>query len=104
MGLDTVLCFLFQKKKFKSIFFILDNLSQTLFFNPYVFAIWCRRPRTFQTMNSTRSYRQSSIYKKTTPSGYKDIKFEFEVITEVSFLFKINFQTTSSSIFVNQFV
>ena len=42
-------------------------------FNPYIFATQCRRPLTFQTMNSVRLNNLSLKYQRCTPSGCKDI-------------------------------
>ena len=50
------------------------SLCHKLWFsNPYIFTTQCRRPDTFQTVNSVGSKNLSLKYQKFTPYGYKDI-------------------------------
>ena len=42
-------------------------------FNSYIFAIQCRKPLIFQSMNSVRSNSLSLKYQKFTPTGWKDM-------------------------------
>ena len=90
------ICFMGQCTLFKNMLVMLETLSKLRtqywkrnwiflkkklwFSNPYFFAIKCRRPDKFLTMNYTGPINICLKYESCKPSGYKDIcirKFEY---------------------------
>ena len=69
---------------------ILKELSfchKLYFSNIYIFAIQCRRPLIFQTMNSVRPNYLSLKYKRITKSDCKDTGIrQYEFVTKTQFL------------------
>ena len=60
------------------------------FVHLYIFAIQCRRPFIFQTINYVRSNGLSLKYQRFTSSGWKDIGFsKFEFVAKTQFLLAI---------------
>ena len=68
-----VLCW---QKLFQLYYLIKEwNLCHKLrFSNTYIFAILCRRPQIFQSMNSITSNNLNLKYQRFTPSGCQDIR------------------------------
>ena len=58
------------------------------FLSPYIFAIQCRRPLIFQTMNSVSSNSLSLKQQMFAPSGCKDIGiWKLEFVGKTKFLY-----------------
>jgi len=65
----------------------IESLPQTLIFFFYIFAIQCRRPLLFQTINSARAYNLSLQYLRFKPLGSIDIGIgKFEFVAKTPFL------------------
>jgi len=70
------------------------SLCHKLWFsNPYILATQCRRPKLFQTMNTSRSNNLNLKYKRFTKSGCKDIG-----IKKLEFVAKTQFLSSDSCI------
>ena len=64
------------------------------FSNPYIFATHCRKPLTFQTMNSIKSNNLSLKFQRVTPSEaeFKEFEQRLKFETELKYgWFQIKF-------------
>ena len=65
----------------------IESLPQTLIFFFYIFAIQCRRPLLFQTINSARAYNLSLQYLRFKPLGSIDVEIgKYEFVAKTQFL------------------
>ena len=82
---------IFLKEYFKIKVFPIKNMSfchKHKFIYHYIFAIKCRRPLIFETVNSVKSNGLSLKYQRFASSGCKDIGFrKFEFAAKTQFLY-----------------